>query len=70
MGTRVVVPPQRQELVMQELHEGHPGICCMESLTRMLVWWPGLDKVCEDFIRMCHSCQVNQSSPPSVLVLV
>ena len=64
-GTRVVVPPQGRELIMQELHEGHPGICRMKSLARMFVSWPGLDKDCDEFVRLCHSCQVNQSSPPS-----
>ena len=46
-GTRVV---------MQELHEGLPDICCMKSLARMFLWWPGLDKDCKEFVRLCHSC--------------
>ena len=61
-GNRVVVPPQGQEMV---LHELHPGNSCMKSLARIFVWWPGLDKDCEECVRLCHSCQVNQSSPPS-----
>ena len=36
-GTRVVVPPQGHEMVMHELHEGHPGISRMKSLARMFV---------------------------------
>lgn len=34
-GTRVAVPSQGREMVLQELHEGHPGICRMKSLDRM-----------------------------------
>ena len=34
-GTRIVIPPPGREAVLQELHEGHPGITRMKSLARM-----------------------------------
>ena len=36
---QVIVPPT----VLQELHGGHPGMTCMKSLVRGIVWWPKLD---------------------------
>ena len=36
-GKRVVIPPPRQVVVLQELHEGHPGISKMKALARMYV---------------------------------
>ena len=63
-GSRVVVPQQGREMVLQELHEGHPGTTRMKSLARMYVWWPGIDKQIEECVCTCQECQVNHSSPP------
>jgi len=63
-GTRFVIPPPGREAVLQELHEGHPGITCMKSLARMYVWWPGISADIEKSVRLCRECQEVQSSPP------
>lgn len=42
-GTRVIVPPQLRQQVIDEIHEGHPGINRMKSFARGYVWWPGMD---------------------------
>ena len=36
-GSRVVVPPQGRQHVLEILHEGHPGISRMKSLARGIV---------------------------------
>ena len=51
-------------MVLQVLHEGHPGMTWMKSLARMYMWWPGIDKEIEECVRTCHECQVNQSASP------
>ena len=63
-GTRIVIPPPGREAVLMELHEGHPGISRMKSLARMYVWWPGISADIEKSVRLCNSCQQQQSSPP------
>ena len=63
-GRRVVVPPAGYELVLDQLHSGHPGITRMKSLARSYVWWPGLEAALEDKVKSCVSCQQNQKSPP------
>ena len=63
-GTRVVVPKQGREAVLQELHQGHPGISRMKSLARMYVWWLGLDKDIEKLLHSCTKCQEVSSVPP------
>ena len=62
-GSRVVVPPPGRSLILQELHEGHPGISRMKSLARMVVWWPGMDKDIEDKVKSCHDCQKDRPKP-------
>ena len=63
-GNPVVVPPKARERVMEELHETHPGICPMKSLTRSCIWWPNIDSDLEMKVRNCEVCQVNRKLPP------
>ena len=63
-GSRVVVPVQGREAVLQELHEGHPGMTKMKALARMYVWWPGMEKDIEMTVRTCAECQTVRAAPP------
>ena len=64
LGSRVVIPPPGREKILEELHEGHPGISRMKSLARSFVWWPGLDKALEQKVRQCDPCQRTRNLPP------
>ena len=64
-GNRVVISPQGRTAVLQELHEGHPGMSRMKGLARMYVWWPRIDTDIEETVRHCSNCQVNRSAPPT-----
>ena len=55
-GSRVVIPFQHREQVLQELHVSHPGMCCMKALAHSYVWWPGLDQDIEKLVKACSSC--------------
>ena len=37
-GNRIVIPLPGRQAVLQELHEGHPGISKMKSLARMYIY--------------------------------
>ena len=63
-GTRIIIPEPGREAVIQELHEGHPGMTRMKALARMYVWWPGIDAEIEKSVQLCEKCQEMQSSPP------
>ena len=64
-GNRVVIPKPGREAVLDELHEGHPGISKAKALARMYVWWPGIDADIERSVQLCMSCQDVQPSPPA-----
>ena len=64
-GSRVVVPQAGRGPVMEEIHQGHPGIARMKSLARGIVWWPGIDADLEGKVKDCHECQANRKSPAS-----
>ena len=63
-GNRVVVPPLGRKQVNDELHEGHPGISRMKSLTRSFVWWPTMDNDLEKKVKECLNCQSTRHCPP------
>ena len=65
-GHRVIVPPQGRARMMEQLHEGHPGVSRMKSLARSFVWWPGLDRELEEFVRQCDPCQRSRHLPAAV----
>ena len=50
------------EETLEKIHQGHQGIlrCC--SQVRVSVWWPGMSKHIEEFVRQCPTC-VNNWTP-------
>ncbi len=67
-GTRIIPPRSLRDRVMSLAHEGHPGVVSMKQRLRTKVWWPGLDRDAENYVRKCHGCQVvSAPSPPEPL---
>ena len=60
----MIIPPLARPLVLEQLHEGHPGISQLKALSRSYVWWPGLDSDVEQTVEEYSSCQQQQKSPP------
>jgi transposase InsO family protein len=61
-GNRLIVPPSLQSAVLDLTHEGHPGIIRMKQKCRQSVWWPGIDRSTEDYVRDCVACVVSGKS--------
>ena len=59
-----MIPPKGLEVVLTELHEGHPGINKNKSLIRMYMWWLRIDKDIEESVNCYIDCQMFQSVPP------
>ncbi|XP_064476257.1 uncharacterized protein K02A2.6-like [Ornithodoros turicata] len=60
-GARVVVPHKLKKEVLQETHEGHPGVVRMKETARSYVWWPSVDCDIEDLVSSCEDCQQQRS---------
>lgn len=52
-GMRVNVPPQLCTKVIDEIHEGHPGISHMKSFAISYVWCSGIDVDLENKVQQC-----------------
>ncbi len=63
-GTRIVIPPQGRSIILDQLHDTHPGITRMKRLARSFVWWPGLDQSIEDREKQCRSCEETPAKSP------
>ena len=62
-GCRVVIPDKLQAKVLDELHQGHPGVVRMKVLARNHMWWPGLDQAIEKQAKGCCACQATKHLP-------
>ena len=62
-GNRVVVPQTGCKRVMEQLHDGNPGISRMKSLARSFVWWPQMDDDIADRVKSCNQCQLTCHAP-------
>ena len=63
LGSRVVIPNSLTEMVLNELHQAHPGMSRMKALARSYVWWPGMDNDIESALKKCNVCQEHQRMP-------
>ncbi|KAK3092635.1 hypothetical protein FSP39_005203 [Pinctada imbricata] len=60
--TRIVVPKQFQQRVVNLAHEGHQGLVKTKQLLREKVWFPGLSKLVESTCRECIPCLASTHS--------
>ena len=62
-GSRVIIPPKYRTQLLEQLHEGHPGIVRKKALATGYIWWPGMDKEIEQAAKGCTGCQFTQNNP-------
>ena len=66
----LLFPFSLRQQVLAIAHEGHVEIFATKLRLRTKVWWPGIDKDAEQYVRSCHECQlVGQATPPEPLML-
>lgn len=55
-GSRIIIPQQLQNEVLQFIHVGHQGITKCRRRAQVSVWWLGLSVQLEDLIKNCPTC--------------
>ena len=56
-GSRIIVPEAMRAETLRKIHQGHQGFQKCQSRESAAVWWPGITRAFEDFIRACPECQ-------------
>ncbi|XP_049267600.1 uncharacterized protein K02A2.6-like [Rhipicephalus sanguineus] len=64
-GMRVIVPAKLRNLLLDELHEGHPGIVSSKQLARSYVWWPSIEADLEHRVKACGQFHLASSQVPA-----
>lgn len=55
----VVVPETLQRKTLEIAHKGHPMAAKLKSILRERVWWPGMPKDAENWVKSCEVCATN-----------
>ena len=58
---RIVVPKDLQKVTLEKIHQGHQGISKCHERVLTAVWWPGVFKDLDCFIKKCPQC--TQTTP-------
>ena len=67
-GTRLVIPESLQQRAIDIAHEAHQGLSKTKSLSRIKVWFPGMEKLIQHTLVSCKTFQVvGKPSPPELL---
>ena len=53
-GSRIVVPDAMKAETLRKIHQGFQKC---RSRVSTAVWWPGISRALEDFIKVCPECQ-------------
>ena len=62
---RIFIPMNCRKMILDKLHEVHPGITRMYKTARHHYFWPGLKNDIVNLINGCDACQHHQASQPS-----
>lgn len=68
---QVLIPKSLKKQMLNLIHDGHLGIDRCKRRAREVLFWPGIAKDIEDYVKRCKVCQENSNKPskePMVLV--
>ena len=67
-GSKIVIPETLEQEAIDIAHESHLGISKTKALMRKKIWFPNMDRMVQDTLDNCISCQaVVKPKPPEPL---
>ena len=67
-GSRIVVLAKLQKETLYKIHQGHQGIQKCYLRMSSSVWWPGVSKAMESYIKNCPQCLKSYIPPKEPLL--
>ena len=61
-GNRIIIPHSMRDEILRKVHAGHQEIQRCRLRLATSVWWPGISKEIEQFIKSCPVCMKNETS--------
>ena len=55
-GTRIIIPSECRDEVLEKLHKGHFGVDCTKLRARDSVYWPQINRDIETLVKSCEKC--------------
>lgn len=62
----IVLPSALRDKALTLAHRGHPGETAMKSILRARLWWPGMSRDTENWVKSCTSCTLMSRRDPPV----
>ena len=59
---RVIVQEQIWKRLIEEMQEGHIGMCRMKAPARSFMWWPNIDSDIAETVKSCSVCSLLRNS--------
>jgi hypothetical protein len=66
--TRLVIPSSLQRQTLNQIHEGHQGICKCRERAKISVWWPRLSAQIKVMVENCTTCSKYRQQYPEPLM--
>ncbi|KAK0131437.1 hypothetical protein N1851_033839 [Merluccius polli] len=67
-GSRLVIPSNMRNDVLEKVHEGHQGVVKCRERACQTVWWPGLSCQIRELVLKCRECIKERVNPKEPLM--
>ena len=61
-GSRIVIPTEMRELILDKIHDGHQGLAKCRQRANQAVWWPRMSGDIDTKVQQCEFCRENKST--------